>query len=1196
MVQTEVQHHTEFGSFWIVSFDGIYYAVPKSLWPLRPSDLLRSNKTILSSTSLTELVDRLSARKVPLLSIIIPTRGRPAILRRALDSIKVTTHDLESIEIILVTDEDDSTMIDFSYSGLPYQRVSVPPGLTMGELNIAGYDAATGDYIFLLNDDVIARTPGWDKLIAETLMAFPDGVVLVGVNDKIFQDTLCTFPLLSRGLCETMGGICPKEYVRYRIDDHIHNIFNLLALLGHRRIVYMDEVVFEHLNRIATAEGSSAYLPNESIHARDTLFFDSRLPERKALAVRLAAHIDAFASQNLDTIRANKLLAVTDSVAIRDPRYVRRSQGSTTLSSDTTRVTIGVVSADMRSEHSRQCLEKLKQHTRNFDLIVLDNNRGPNFNHAREMNRLLQIAKTEYLVLMDDDVLVEPGWLDEMLKAINPKVGMVTPGHKNLAGDFVYGGIVMRPDQSGHHTHIFCKSRRPRCVQTICSAIFLLDLTKCGHLRVDEQYTKYFLDIEFGLKVWEAGFQVVCTTSIVVTHMGGATLKQGSELSSTLYEEQRRKFIRAWIDTGRYWKLESVVWPHLSELRPLVQHPGLVGRLLDAAARETPAKFESEIDSYCARYGAYPALLEFMENAAGEALRSTAGTEDSRHNLKRLIETSQKRRSQNPDVSTVRSADDSRAPWQPPIEEIPVGEDGAEVGRIHHANGASHSEVEFVPAYESMDRWQTTAETAVVVKQYLGRAILRKGDLIAALPASSSDVNAVPEYVGGSIEGIERWVSANTPDRALRKHRGYVVSRFDHKYFAISENDGEFSYSNFKRNAYTRPVVGHSLPEVLMGIDRMLDQSNDSSDLPPLVFLPSEALSSVGVLESVVGRSAAYLVGSGDAAGLNGRRVIDAGAPTLNEWAARLVQSQEALRKDLGPGKFSEVILPWTYERGMKTNLLETVAAKIANRVRVIHQSGTARVYDGENLHRLIYNKAYLASMMEHVPSLETLNVLEVGCSDGLVCDLMVLMGAKSVVGVDVMPSAGCSFPHERIEYRAENAARMSFTDGRFDLCLSIATFEHVPDPSSVLQEMLRVTRVGGLCYVQAGPLYHSPFGHHMFSYFGDYPWIHLRRSKEEIIDYVRGKGIADDIERDLATSPEQYISAMLNRDHINGLFLEQYRLDEFRRRKDVEILKFNISYEGRDLLTSQILAETSHLRPETLVEHGFEILFRRLS
>ncbi|HLQ77389.1 MAG TPA: glycosyltransferase, partial [Terriglobia bacterium] len=738
-MQSEVEHHSELGSFRIVSLNGTYYAVPKSRWPVRPADLLDgSNRTILSNPSLTDLVDTVSRHKVALFSIIIPTRARPTMLRRALDSLKSTAYDLDSVEVILVVDSDDTTMSNFSYSGLHLRQVVVAPGKTMGELNMAGYDVASGDYIFLLNDDVIARTPGWDLMIADSVRKFPDGVAMVHVNDKLFHETLCTFPLLSRSLCEMMGGICRREYIRYRIDDHIHNIFNLLALLGHRRIVYMEEVVFEHLNRFTGADGTISYVPNPAIHSRDTLFFDGQLPARKSLAVRLAEHIDAFARQNVAVIRANKLLAVTDSVAIRDPRHSRRSQGATTLSSDNTRVTVGVVSADIRSEHSRLCLEHLKQNTRNFDLLVVDNNRGPNFNHAREMNRMLEFANTEFVVLMDDDVFVEAGWLDELLKTVNPNVGMVTPAHKNLAGDFVYGGIVMRPDQSGHHTHIFSQSRQPRRVQTMCSAVYLLDLAKCGHLRVDEQYSKYFLDIEFGLKVWEAGFQVVCATSTVVTHVGGGTLKQGSELSGILYEEQRRKFVSAWTETGRYWKLESAIWRHIPELRPLVEHPGLVGRILEAAHCEEHAVFNSRVQSYCDTFGAYPALLQFAENAAYENL--TEGKSRSAHsqeNLRCFIAASQERRAKNPDVSSSRGADAiGNAPWQPPMEE-------------------------------------------------------------GLLPSAGAP--RVADNTSGKSGNGTGFFREEAPDTSLKNHRGYVISRFEHKYFAIPEGEGEFSYDQFKR-------------------------------------------------------------------------------------------------------------------------------------------------------------------------------------------------------------------------------------------------------------------------------------------------------------------------------------------------------------------------------------------------------------
>jgi hypothetical protein len=68
----------------------------------------------------------------------------------------------------------------------------------------------------------------------------------------------------------------------------------------------------------------------------------------------------------------------------------------------------------------------------------------------------------------------------------------------------------------------------------------------------------------------------------------------------------------------------------------------------------------------------------------------------------------------------------------------------------------------------------------------------------------------------------------------------------------------------------------------------------------------------------------------------------------------------------------------------------------------------------------------------------------------------------------------------------------------------------------------------------------------------------------------------------------------MLSSDHINGLSLSEYGLDVFRRRPDVEILKFNVSREGEDLLTPQIEAEIGGILPERLTQHGFEILFRR--
>src|SRR5258708_31000486 len=69
----------------------------------------------------------------------------------------------------------------------------------------------------------------------------------------------------------------------------------------------------------------------------------------------------------------------------------------------TATVTVAVISADLRNAHTQKCLERLKLHTQNFDLWILDNNNSTAFNHSREMNKVLKSATTDFVVLMDDD-------------------------------------------------------------------------------------------------------------------------------------------------------------------------------------------------------------------------------------------------------------------------------------------------------------------------------------------------------------------------------------------------------------------------------------------------------------------------------------------------------------------------------------------------------------------------------------------------------------------------------------------------------------------------------------------------------------------------------------------------------------------------------------------------------------------------
>jgi glycosyltransferase involved in cell wall biosynthesis len=253
----------------------------------------------------------------PLFSLIVPTRQRPNQLERLLESLAATAANPAAIEVVLVVDADDPGSIHFRFESLPLNHVIVPPGLSMGSLNRAGYEASRGKYLMLLNDDVVARTKGWDRRILAVFKRFTDGIVLVHPNDTVFKDLLCTFPVLSRTFCELAGGICPGEYQRYRIDDHIEDIFNLLGELGEPRIVYLPDVVFEHHNFLVNGSGVRQYFSEPETLARDAVRFESLLEGRKELALKLKARLSPGATAAQQENWRRRLSLVKDSFALR---------------------------------------------------------------------------------------------------------------------------------------------------------------------------------------------------------------------------------------------------------------------------------------------------------------------------------------------------------------------------------------------------------------------------------------------------------------------------------------------------------------------------------------------------------------------------------------------------------------------------------------------------------------------------------------------------------------------------------------------------------------------------------------------------------------------------------------------------------------------------------------------------------------
>jgi glycosyltransferase involved in cell wall biosynthesis len=264
---------------------------------------------------------------MPKISLLLPTRGRPHLIRRLFDSLALCTDKLEDIEIILYLDEDDETGREISEARFSLIKI-VGPRLSMGAYNTICLGRASGDLIMLMNDDVIVRTSAWDRRVAELGRTIPDGIFLAYPNDLHIGKRMCTFPILTRKACEVLLRPYPEEYKTYFIDWHVFDTFKRFRTLGHARIFYLEDVVFEHCHYMAGKAEFDATYKAKDYYQDDWTFLNLR-PLRQQMAERLAASIAGRPIPDLQFLPAPALRPDKTSTVLL--RYISECLGDSVL-------------------------------------------------------------------------------------------------------------------------------------------------------------------------------------------------------------------------------------------------------------------------------------------------------------------------------------------------------------------------------------------------------------------------------------------------------------------------------------------------------------------------------------------------------------------------------------------------------------------------------------------------------------------------------------------------------------------------------------------------------------------------------------------------------------------------------------------------------------------------------------------------
>ncbi len=224
------------------------------------------------------------------ISLLLPTRGRPQQCLNFLNSLANKANNTKHIEVILCVDEDDRTSHNLSLDGLS-TSIIIRPRQTMGKYNTDCLREATGDIIFLVNDDVEVKTQNWDQNVREMDAQYPDGIYLGYPNDLFKGKKQPTFPILSRTLCNLLKNPFPGTYKGSFIEYHLLDIFKRLERKKIHRIHYLKNTIFEHMHhRLGKGTYDDTYKQRERFG--DDLVFITEDENRRHQAEKIIAYLE----------------------------------------------------------------------------------------------------------------------------------------------------------------------------------------------------------------------------------------------------------------------------------------------------------------------------------------------------------------------------------------------------------------------------------------------------------------------------------------------------------------------------------------------------------------------------------------------------------------------------------------------------------------------------------------------------------------------------------------------------------------------------------------------------------------------------------------------------------------------------------------------------------------------------------------
>lgn len=156
-------------------------------------------------------VKRIGQNRPALISVLLPSRGRPDLLNEMLASLWATVAHKRFVEVLVYVDTDE---IDSYFSKIMHPvQLHFGPRRLLSECWNELADLCGGEILMHAGDDLVFRTPGWDQQVRDAFAAVPDRIALVQGDDlSPNRDALATHGFVHRKWVDAVGHFLPPLF------------------------------------------------------------------------------------------------------------------------------------------------------------------------------------------------------------------------------------------------------------------------------------------------------------------------------------------------------------------------------------------------------------------------------------------------------------------------------------------------------------------------------------------------------------------------------------------------------------------------------------------------------------------------------------------------------------------------------------------------------------------------------------------------------------------------------------------------------------------------------------------------------------------------------------------------------------------------------------------------------------------------